>query len=132
MDAFKAEYLSRKEPFALVSCVVKEHEADTSGFNIETVASLKVQGKERTITGRGNGPIDAFSNAVKNELGITFTLTSYFEHALEQGSASKAAAYIRIEDPAGRPYWGVGVDTSIDTASFMAILSAINRMVTQG
>ncbi len=128
MDAFRTEYLSRKEPYLLKSCSVKEHQADETESAIEISALVKVDGAEREIRGCGNGPIDALSNALKSELGITFTLTSYFEHALEQGSASKAAAYIRIEDAAGKAFWGVGVDTSIDTASFRAIFSALNRM----
>jgi 2-isopropylmalate synthase len=131
MDAFKVEYLSRKEPYALKSCSVKEQQTDEDGSAIEISAVVKVNGVEREITGCGNGPIDALSNAMKNELGVTFTLTSYFEHALEQGSASKAAAYIRIEDASGRAVWGVGIDTSIDTASFRAIFSALNRMERQ-
>lgn len=128
MDAFRTEYLSRKEPYALKSCNVKEQQADDAGSTLEIFAVVKAHGVEREIRGCGNGPIDAMSNALKNELAVTFTLTSYFEHALEQGSASKAAAYIRIEDAAGKVFWGVGVDTSIDTASFRAIFSALNRM----
>jgi len=34
---------------------------------------------------------------------------------------SRAAAYIQIES-GGRQYWGTGIDTSIDRASFKAIL----------
>jgi 2-isopropylmalate synthase len=128
LEAFKAEYLNRKAPYSLKSCAVKEQLSDEEATTLEIVGVVKGNGEERMITACGNGPIDAFSNALKAELGVSFALTSYFEHALEQGSDSKAAAYIRIENAAGKAFWGVGVDTSIDTASFRALISALNRM----
>lgn len=126
-DAFKAEYLNRKTPYALKSCSVSAQQSDDEATTLQIVATIKVNGEERTVGAGGNGPIDALSNALKKELGVMFTLTSYFEHALQQGSDSKAAAYIRIEISAGKAFWGVGVDTSIETASFRAIISALNR-----
>ncbi|HSW61895.1 MAG TPA: 2-isopropylmalate synthase [Dissulfurispiraceae bacterium] len=127
VDAFKAEYLNRKTPYSLKSCSVRGQQSDDEATTLEISATIKVNGEERTIGACGNGPIDALSNALKKELGIMFKLTSYFEHALEQGSDSKAAAYIRIETSADKAFWGVGVDTSIETASFKAIISALNR-----
>ncbi|HMK44366.1 MAG TPA: 2-isopropylmalate synthase [Dissulfurispiraceae bacterium] len=127
-DAFKAEYLNRKIPYSLKSCSISEQQSDDESTSLEIIAAMKANGEERIIRGRGNGPIDAFSNALKKELGVAYTLTSYYEHALEQGSDSKAAAYIRVEASDGRAFWGVGVDTSIDTASLRALVSALNRM----
>ncbi len=127
VDAFKAEYLNRKTPYSLKSCSVSAQQSDDEATTLEIVATIKVNGEERTISACGNGPIDALSNALKSELEFAFTLTSYFEHSLEQGSDSKAAAYIRIENAEGRAFWGVGVDTSIETASFRALISALNR-----
>ena len=85
------------------------------------------EGVRKDISGRGNGPIDAFSNALRTLMGMDFSLISYYEHALKRGSDSKAVAYIQIEDGQNGKFWGAGIDTSIDTASFKAILSALNR-----
>ena len=49
----------------------------------------------------------------------------YHEHALSAGDA-KAAAY--VECAVGeRVLWGVGLDSSIVTASLEAVVSAVNR-----
>ena len=48
---------------------------------------------------------------------------------MEIGQASQAMAYIGITAPDGRIVWGAGRDTDIITASILALVSAINRMV---
>ncbi len=121
-EAFAGEYLKADKPYSLGKCRTSQNGGDEIGID----AIVFVKGSENRITGRGNGPIDAFSNALRNQIGIDFTLQSYYEHAVEKGSDSRAAAYIRIECN-GRQSWGVGMDTSIDRASFKAILSALNR-----
>ncbi len=125
-EAFEKEYLGRTEPLSLKRCAVKADgdRCAPSGASIEAV--IVEGGRERTIRGEGNGPIDAFTNAVRC-LGFDFRLADYHEHALSQGSDSLAAAYVRMEDGEGRSWWGVGLDGSIDLASFKAILSALNR-----
>ncbi|MGD0282969.1 MAG: 2-isopropylmalate synthase [Dissulfurispiraceae bacterium] len=130
MEAFEKEYLQSAGPLSLESCRVKERRAKKAGpasSLTEVKAAVMLHGEKHEIEGSGNGPIDAFSNALKKELGIAFALTSYHEHALEQGSDSKAAAYIGVEDVGNESFFGVGIDTNIDIASFRAILSALNR-----
>jgi 2-isopropylmalate synthase len=54
----------------------------------------------------------------------------YQEHALSAGGDAKAAAYVEAEidgDDGVQVYWGVGVDSSIVTASLRAVCSAANR-----
>jgi 2-isopropylmalate synthase len=127
-DAFESEYLKPDGPLSLKSCRMNEIPCDDDGDQVSGVkAAVIINGAEKTIQGRGNGPIDAFSDAMKSGTGEDFRLLSYHEHALEKGSHSKAAAYIQIEDCSGGKFFGVGVDTNIDIASFRAILSALNR-----
>ncbi len=126
-DLFKNEYLNKKSPYLLKSCSiqsVQNVETDENTVNIQAV--LSVNGKEINISGVGNGPVDAFFNALhaSNINGCHFI--SYDEHALGTGSNSKAATYIQIEDN-GQRYFGVGVSENIDTASLNALISAINR-----
>ena len=50
----------------------------------------------------------------------------YQEHALSAGGDARAAAY--VECAVGeRVLWGVGLDSSIVTASLKAVVSAVNR-----
>jgi 2-isopropylmalate synthase len=129
-EAFEKEFLGAVEPLTLKSCRIKELRGSGRGRQSsvsEIRAVVVADGVRKEITGKGNGPIDAFSNALRDGTGTDFSLVSYYEHSLEKGSASKAVAYIKIEDGRNRKFWGAGIDTSIDTASFKAILSALNR-----
>ena len=73
----------------------------------------------------GNGPIDAFVDAVRHA-GIAVEITDYSEHALSEGADAKAAAYVEARI-GGRTRWGVGLDANIVTASVRAVVSAVNR-----
>ncbi|MCH5211205.1 MAG: 2-isopropylmalate synthase [Oscillospiraceae bacterium] len=92
-------------------------------------ATVEVDGKVSSIEGKGNGPLDALSNALRKYLKADFEISSYNEHALERSSSSKASAYISIKHD-GRIYWGAGVNENINTASIYALISAVNRMLT--
>lgn len=127
LEIFKDEYLNRKQPYKLKSYEiqsVQDVETDTNTVNIE--ALVAVEGVEKKIEGSGNGPVDAFFNALHdyNINGCNFI--SYDEHALDGGSKSRAVCYIQIENK-GKRYFGVGVSENIDTASLNALVSAINR-----
>ena len=83
------------------------------------------RGEPVTISGEGNGPIDAFFDALST-IDVDVRLLDYTEHTLSSGEDSKAAAYVEcaIGD---RVLWGVGIHESTVRASLMAILSAVNR-----
>lgn len=96
--------------------------------DFHVTVTVEVNGQTKEIEGRGNGRLDAASNAIKQNLGLEYTIFQYQEHALEQGSTSQAAAYVGISDKQGKVTWGVGIHTDIVTASIVALVSAINRM----
>ena len=129
LQAFEDLYLYAKTPLALKGFnVVKRHidsEERKSIAHIE--ADIAVDGVVKTIRATGNGPLDAFCNALKEDITGPFRLCSYHEHALNGGSEAQAAAYIEIEKPEGTKTWGVGVDTDIIVASIKAVLSSLNR-----
>ena len=82
---------------------------------------------EHEVVARGNGRLDAVSNAVKQHLGIEFSNLTYTEHALNEGSNSQAVSYVSITLPDGSVSWGAGVDDDIIASSIIALFSAINR-----
>jgi len=82
-------------------------------------------GVERTLAGEGNGPIDAFVDALRRQ-GVILSVRDYHEHATTRGEDALAAAYVDV-DVDGLTYWGVGLHESIVTASLRAILGALNR-----
>ena len=128
-NAFESEYLGRTTPFDLQSCKLMNNNSGGGepASDIMINAVIDFYGKSREVAGHGNGPIDAFCNALKEKFDLDFRLSAYHEHAIGQGSGAKAAAYIRIEDEFSRSYWGAGIDPNIDIASFRALLSALNR-----
>ena len=121
-SAFESTYLTRERPLTLIGHPVITT-ADTGDATVE--AHVQLDGVERWLKGHGNGPIDAFVDALRAG-GIVVQLTDYSEHALSEGADAKAAAYVeaRIGD---RTRWGVGLDANIVTASVRAVVSAVNR-----
>jgi 2-isopropylmalate synthase len=118
---FNAEYLDRKAPLALNSV----HTSSAAGERDVLEVGVYVGGERRVLHGSGDGPIDAFVNALAG-IGYDVRVLDYAEHAMSSGADAKAAAYLECS-VGGEVYWGVGVDPNIVTASLKAIVSAVNR-----
>ena len=121
---FMEEYVNVTAPYQLVDFLLKKEPDGTRKGTVD----LLVEGKAETFVARGNGRLDAVSNALQKNLGISYKDVTYSEHALEIGQNSRAMAYIGIVTEDGRTVWGAGLDTDIITASIQALFSAINRM----
>jgi 2-isopropylmalate synthase len=92
------------------------------------LATIAVDGVERTVEGVGNGPIAAFVDAVRRGCGIDFTFLDYHENAVGAGADAQAAAYVQIGGEGGATLFGVGIDSDIVTASLKAVASAASRV----
>lgn len=105
-------------------------ERSEMGKEVELTASITDGGEKREISGSGNGPISAFSDAL-SKLGVKLSILDYYEHAMSAGGDAKAASYLECEIANGSAsksiFWGVGIDPSTTTASLKAIISAVNR-----
>jgi 2-isopropylmalate synthase len=99
--------------------------AEVDGGTDTITAVVKVNGEEREIVGAGNGPLAAFVDAV-GAVGFEVNVLDYSEHALSSGEEAQAAAYVEASI-GGKTVWGVGIATSITTASLRAVVSAVNR-----
>ncbi|MEY2966686.1 MAG: 2-isopropylmalate synthase [Actinomycetota bacterium] len=122
--AFTAEYLPEQPSITLSG---HELRSDSTSGRTTITAQLLVDGSPRTVTGEGNGPIDAFVQAVKSGLGGEIDVVDYAEHAMGQGSEATAVAYVETVDGKGNVRWGVGTDPNIITASLRAVLGAWER-----
>jgi 2-isopropylmalate synthase len=85
---------------------------------------IRHDGREVSISGRGNGLVSAVVAAITEGFGIALDIVDYQEHALKRGTDAKAAAYIQCTDADGAQIFGVGIDTDVATASVKAVLSA--------
>ncbi|MFS8481157.1 MAG: 2-isopropylmalate synthase [Acidimicrobiia bacterium] len=121
-DAFVREYMPEDAPVKLLS-----HESTTGEEGSRVVAQLLVDGEHRTVTGEGNGPIAAFVAGLQADLGVDIDVVDYSEHAIGAGSDATAVAYVETQRSDGTVRWGVGRHPSITTASFEAVVSAVNR-----
>jgi 2-isopropylmalate synthase len=123
---FARTYLLTDAPMILL----KQHMLPTSQESRELVAVLrKADGSTQTIEGQGNGPIDAFVDALKRAFGVAFSFIDYHEHAVGRGANATAACYVELHDGAGAPVHGVGMDPNIVMASLKAVLSAVLRLL---
>ena len=123
---FIDEYVNVEKPYKLIEFQLKKEPGGTRSGSVD----LEINGEHVTYSARGNGRLDAVSNALQKNLNISYSNLTYNEHALEIGQTARAIAYISITGADGKIYWGAGMDTDIITASIMALFSAINRMVT--
>jgi 2-isopropylmalate synthase len=121
MERFREHYLEHVTPFELVG-----HSHSSEGGSDRIAAQLLVDGNERVVEGEGNGPIDALVTALRGELGVDVHVRDYHEHAMGRGEDATAAAYVEA-DVDGEVVWGVGIHSSIVTASLRAVLNAVNR-----
>ena len=84
-------------------------------------------GREMVLKGAGNGPIDAFVDALRTTSLPRFDVLSYSEHSMGAGAGARAVSYMQIKMPEGGIFFGVGSDTNIELASIKAVVSALNR-----
>ena len=136
MEAFQKEYLTAKEPFKLkfVGFTV-EAKPEGSSDDVEDTSIAKVDftynGNEMHAEGAGDGPVDAVKQALKASLpDVDVSILDYDEHALTEGSKSKAVSYVQMRNnKTGKITFGVGISTSITRATIRAMFSALNRLV---
>jgi 2-isopropylmalate synthase len=127
---FAEEYLERTAPVKLVRTrfeTPEDAEDYTAGDRVYDRISATVvsNGEEMTTSGTGNGPVAAFCDAL-NSIDHDVRVLDYVEHALSAGGDARAAAYLECAID-GQVVWGVGIDSSITTASLKAVVSAVNR-----
>jgi 2-isopropylmalate synthase len=122
-DVFADEYLTPLRPLERIRQRVDAAEIDNGTDTI--TATVRVDGEEVEIVGAGNGPLAAFVDAL-GAVGIHVSVLDYSEHAMSSGEEAQAAAYVEASI-GGRTVWGVGIATSITTASLRAVVSAVNR-----
>ncbi|MCC2954693.1 2-isopropylmalate synthase [Massilia sp. IC2-477] len=116
---FSREYLEQDSPYNYVAHRMTED----SAHGVQISLNLARHQVQQALEGKGNGPIDAFVNA----LGLDVRVMDYHEHAIGRGADARAACYVELRVGSGQTMFGVGIDSNILTASFRAVLSAVNR-----
>ncbi len=125
-EAFKRAYHVKTHPkhFQLVDY---EESRASDGTRI-FAGKISVDGREQSVSGRGNGLISSVVSTLEDTFGLDLKVLDYTEHALGTGRDARAAAYLKCES-GDRVIWGCGIDEDIATASVRAVLSAANSVV---
>ncbi|MDA3846594.1 MAG: 2-isopropylmalate synthase [Vallitaleaceae bacterium] len=125
-ELFIQNFVNIETPMKLVHFNSSYKDGDENSVTIESV--VRVNGTERKIVGLGNGPISAFFHGIQSIGYDGYKLKDYTEHAISGSEDAVAAAYIQLENEAGKKCYGVGTDANINKASIKALISAINRL----
>ncbi|UIF91679.1 2-isopropylmalate synthase [Cupriavidus sp. UYPR2.512] len=121
---FQREYLAQQTPLRYVSHQL----VSDSGGATEIEVQMVRDGKPCRVRGTGNGPIDAFVNA----LDLPVRVMDYHEHAMTSGADARAACYVEVrvgDSPTG---FGAGIGANLVTASLRAVISGVNRHLQAG
>ncbi len=125
---FKDEYLDQHQPWKLVRHRIEGDPTAAEGHHFRIEAELEYEGSKRIVTGEGDGAISAFVDA----LGIPVRIMDYHEHAIGTGTDTRAASYVELRLGDSATGFGVGIHRDIVTASFLAVLGAVNRHLKAG
>ena len=128
-ELFKENYIDATAPYQLVRHSFAEFTDEEGHSHVTFAGTLRHKDTTFQVNGSGNGPIDAFFNAIHGQKMDRFTFVDYKEHAISDGSDSMAVAYIQLRDQEGKDHFGVGISHNINLAPLKGILSAINRAV---
>lgn len=121
-EVFENTFLKVEKKFDIPEC----HFRQVNG--IEAFVTVQQGDKKVVVEAKGNGRLDAVSNALKAHFGVSYLLTSYEEHALTNGSSSSAISYVGI-DADGKTFWGAGIHEDIISSSIAALVNAVNQIL---
>ena len=105
----------------------QQHLDQQPGGEVRLAATLRAAGQTLALRGEGNGPVEAFVDALQRATGVRIAVLDYHEHAIGTGAGARAAAYLELRIADTRTLFGVGIDGNIVTASMMAVVSGLLR-----
>lgn len=118
-ELFRTTYAQVQSPIEY-----HEHHLYEAGQQQGIAITVTRNGLRSTLTGTGNGPIEAVINALQ----IPVNVVSFEERALAQGAHANALAIIELTtENKKQGCFGAGIHTNIVTASIMSVISALNR-----
>ena len=90
--------------------------------------TLTVDGRERTGSAVGGGPVDATFKSIESVVESGTVLKLYSVNAITSGTDAQGEVTVRLEK-AGRIVNGQGADTDIIVASAKAYINAVNKLL---
>ena len=126
-DNFQTTYLNESGSYEFVDHNINSKANKDGSQTDEIEINLKVNDEIISLTGIGNGPIDAMVNSIKDYLKLDIKISDYHQHAISAGSDAKAVAYSELLLN-GKSVWGVGMHQNTVIAGFESVISGLNRL----
>ena len=125
-EIFHTNFVMPKSGHSFKNYSLKTTDATDVSDHIK--AEIEIDGRNHEISGSGNGPIDAFVNALNQKLSIDIKVSDYHQSAISSGSDAQAAAYIELQK-GDKTSWGVGINPNTTKASFEAIIVGVAKLI---
>ncbi|RYF83418.1 MAG: 2-isopropylmalate synthase [Comamonadaceae bacterium] len=97
------------------------------GSRVRVSGDLAWDGASKRIEGEGNGPIDAFTQALSAATGHDIRVIDYHQHAIGAGADARSVAYLELRVDESQTLFGVGIDSDTIAAAHKAIVSGVQR-----
>ena len=93
---------------------------------------ISFSGKNRQVTGAGNGPLSAVLACLHSQIRGAISIREYSEHSVGEGADVVAASFVELvyeaPDSGKKSAWGVATDTDITVSGIKAVLSAASQL----
>ena len=126
-DNFQKTYLDTVGKYEFLEHNINS-QANKDGTQADEInLNLQIDTKKISISGSGNGPLDAMINGINKDLDIDLKISDYHQHAISSGSDAKAVAYSELifEE---KSVWGVGIHQNTVIAGLKSIICGLNRL----
>ena len=107
--------------------IYEEIDAIETIISGEATITLTVDKKEKTGKGKGVGPVDAVSHAIRTMIDPSITLKEYKLKAITGGTNALADVAIKVQDNKGNIFKAEAVNEDIIMASAIALIEGMNK-----
>ena len=126
---FEENYISVSGRLKLINYALSSTEDSSGNTSDQIEISLEDKNNKVSLNGIGGGAIEAFVSSINNYFSTSITVSDYHQQSVTSGADAKAAAFIELTMD-GKNEWGAGIDGNTTKASFQAIVSGLNKLIT--
>lgn len=127
-DIFEKQWLMADKNLSIIDLSETHVEGKNNEETTLCRAVVNWKNNQCSIGEKGNGPLDAFCNALVQTQAPRFSITAFHEHSIGTGNNTSAVAYVQITCEDGNQYWGAGKSTNVGRAGIDAVVSALNQI----
>jgi len=126
---FEENYISVSGRLKLLNYALSSTEDSSGNTSDQIEIFLEDKNNKVNLSGIGGGPIEAFVSSINNYFSTSISVSDYHQQSVTSGADAKAAAFIELTMD-GKNEWGAGIDGNTTKASFQAIVSGLNKLIT--